>query len=320
MYDDLHAICAIIGVVVAMLNTTTNATILVAFYKMPKKARNSTSNILLANQACADLSLIFPSLLHSLSMYYWIVDGNFDVNLSSIIYVVSFFTGPACIMTLVLTIAYGAYVISRPQVNVSKCKVICSVCGSWVVPSILAVLIKMLVVDSPDRIQSEYRFIVSYFISVIVIIVLLTIFLVVSCRTQPSFRCRALLKSSLSSPYVEVDGVVGVGHQTQKRLLTSMFLRTSSLVTTHVPHIVLSLILLHGDIMNELLYHVANWTSLSYLVYTFYPVLNSLITIFLVDDFHVARKWVTLGMCPFKCEKEEECEGKEVCSVVISDV
>ena len=311
MYDEMHTACAIIGVMTAIFSVSLNTTLIVAFSKMSTKVRSKTSNILLVNQSCADLLTIVPSLIHSLSVYYWIAEQTYQRSLSVITYVISFFTGPAVLATLILTIVHGSYIInfSGKYSNVfSGCKVVAAIVGMWILSCVPAIVVKVFVVDSSDRPQSEYNFLVGYFIVVIVVVVLLVVVLVFSCRTHRSLNCVRLLKPSTTSPYEEME--VATGHQTQRHLITSLFLRIITVVATHVPHIVLSLILLHGDEMNEFLYHVANWLSMSYVIYTLHPILNSLITIFLVDDFQEARRWITFGKFATVSTIDEESEMK----------
>ena len=76
------------------------------------------------------------------------------------------------------------------------------------------------------------------------------------------------------------------------RLVLVLFLRICVYVGTILPHIILVLVCLHGFEL-DIHHSVYEWQSFTDWLFTLYPVLNPMFTIFLRRDFRVARDWLS---------------------------
>lgn len=309
MYDQVNIICAIIVLVTSMLGIYFNTAIIVAFYRMSKTARSKTSNILLVNQAFADLSTVVPSLLDSVFVYYLMVEHKYLHEIYCAIFFFFYLTDPTSITSLAIYVAHGAVSIKASQSRIfSKRNTLAAIAMVWIISYALAVFSVVY--------ENSYQFMVGYNIYVFIVIASIVAFLVFSYKSHPSSSCRRVVEASTLVPYDEMANATN--GQNQNRLLKSMILRGITLLATDLPHCVISAIILHGEPIEQM-EHIAIWLIL-WMLSTLHPILNSLITIFLVEDFKLARKWLTFGKCGTTSPIEHDREDEDEFSIVVDEL
>ena len=69
MYEILHIACSIGVIVTSCTNTILNISLIIVYIRMSPQTKKKTANILLLNQACADLSALVPAVLWSVWWY-----------------------------------------------------------------------------------------------------------------------------------------------------------------------------------------------------------------------------------------------------------
>ena len=115
MYDQLEVACAIILLMTSLINMYFNTGVLTTFFKMSRNKRNDTSNIFLANQAVAELSLIVYTVLECACMIHWQFEYTFLDKLYQVMLFFFYLTEPTAITSLALNVFHGALSIRKSQ-------------------------------------------------------------------------------------------------------------------------------------------------------------------------------------------------------------
>jgi len=313
MREQLYSSCAIGGSITSLCSLFFNIITIATYFRMKKTEKENVPNILLLNQAFADLLSVIPSILWYVYLYFSLVKGNNLSSLHNYAWILLMYTSFVVVMSLsVITFNRFIYVqfpLFYPK-SIEKRAVLTTIVLMWIISLIPAGIYGFLARTPKD----EYTIIEALF-SILLFLVLVIIgkIAIVFYTTRSQIHQRFLDKCSNWNWSNEDREETSEQYRKERRFMYGLLCKTIVFSLTIPPHIILMLICLHLD---ELQLHksLMNWLSLTYLVYTLYAVVNPLLTIFSKDDFSPAKRWITFGLSR-KSKRESEDEV-EICEIL----
>ena len=310
MYRDLYTVCALAVVVTAVCTLLFNMLVIAAYFKMPKSLKKKVPNIMAVNQACADISSIVPSLLIATVVYLLLGENTYNAEVHRMYWVFFLYTNYLVVLSLLLS-TFDRFINLKFPGNYHRAaterKAIVVILLTWVISAVPPILYKSSIkVD-----------VYSYFTGVFTVLLLLAVIVLILLLVTFKILRREIIEQTelmISLSATEAKEEEQKHHlANERRLVCILLTRTCTYMCTLLPHIILRLVVLHRDAL-KLHHSVGHWLSLTYLIYSFNGVLDPLLTIFLRQDFHRARSWMTFGYLSPKTSLTRVCE-----ETVVSD-
>ena len=293
-HHDLYRTCAVGVIITAICTVLLNAIIMAAYCIMPASLKKKVPNVMCVNQACANVSSIVPSLLISTVVFLLLDRRFYNPEVHQMYWVFFLYTNFLVVLSLFLSTLDRFLHLKFPSHYVrtaSVKKAVVIVVVIWLISTVPPSLFRAALKEG-----DVYSVFTGVFTVLLVLTSLVLILLAVTfINLRGVIHHQMEMKMSLSADETkEEERKRQVANERQ--LVCVLFLRTCTYMCTLLPHIILRLVVLHRDMLG-LPYSVRYWLSFTYLVYSFNGVLDPLLTIFLRQDFHRARRWVTLGLC-----------------------